>query len=144
MFYRRGSLRRFVFLKLFLSHNPDFELHCSCIYFHISWVQKYASNTCRYRYCYPAKEINQKGQRIENRMNQNLSVVIAHKLTTCQIAGLLNNISRHIYHMIHCFCHSAVAVSSLPVCCRSSLLTEEGEGVGAEPYHTTARKPGPL
>jgi hypothetical protein len=32
----------------------------------------------------------------------------------------------------------------LPVCRRSSLLTGEGERVGEEPNHTTARKPGPL
>jgi len=31
---------------------------------------------------------------------------------------------------------------SLPVCRRSSLLT--GEGVGEEPNHANARKPGPL
>ncbi len=32
---------------------------------------------------------------------------------------------------------------SLSVCRRWSLLTNRGEGVGEEPYHTTARKPGP-
>jgi hypothetical protein len=31
---------------------------------------------------------------------------------------------------------------SLPVCPRSSLLTEEGEGMGEEPNHITAREPG--
>jgi hypothetical protein len=34
---------------------------------------------------------------------------------------------------------------SLPVCRRSKLLTgERGEGMGEEPNHMTARKPGPL
>ncbi len=33
---------------------------------------------------------------------------------------------------------------SLPMCRRSGLLTRDGEGVGEEPNHTTARKPGPL
>jgi hypothetical protein len=33
---------------------------------------------------------------------------------------------------------------SLPVCRRSGLLKGEGERVGKEPNHTTARKPGPV
>ncbi len=32
---------------------------------------------------------------------------------------------------------------SLPVCRRWSIPTNRGEGVGEEPYHMTARKPGP-